>query len=249
MQALTKIDETARSPNFPAPLPRASSDRLSAWEMRIDGGEISADVAPTDEQRAAMSQRAAALRGALLPALEDERRAELATMFAVLAFKNVDADMIPAMRKIYLADLADIPVAALREACAHFRRTEQWVPSIADIRAEAAHHSAPWGKELRRIETVLSAKVTGAITPEVARKRSAAVERWENEIRPQVLAAAAADQALMRGKPELADALASAAKPETPDEALARLKAMPLPQLSPATLERFGIDALTGRAA
>jgi hypothetical protein len=233
---MNAIATTIPDLNFPAPLPRQSSDRLAVWEMAIDGGEITADRAPSPAQLQSLAARTSALRSALAPAPDAERRAELAALFLVLAFEKLEGEEAVAMQRIYLSDLGDIPFAALREACGHFRRTAKWVPSIADIRGEAAHYAAPWAKELRRIESVVNAKVIGEITPEIERKRSAAVERWENEIRPQIAATIERDRAIMRGKGFRAGTMVEPPKPETPDEALARLQALPMPKLSPAAL-------------
>jgi hypothetical protein len=156
MQNLSTIHSSS---NFPVPLPAKVRTALEGFERALDGREIEACRAPSPEQRSWLTGRVEALRASLVPCSERDRDAEIDGLFAVLAMRD-DGETAAAVKiATYRADLADLPAAALREACRHFRMASKFVPAISEIRQEANQLCAPWRKELGRIESVLSAKV------------------------------------------------------------------------------------------
>lgn len=162
MNALTPI-----SNNHIAPLPQRVRDAVDAMASALDpagsGYEIRASAAPTPEQREYLGRRAAALRASLTPAGPAEIAAEVAGLFASLAHRNREEAEATGFAAIYTRDLADVPAAALRAACADFRQGRagdgQWAPTQAALRRRAAEHSQRVAAELAKIERILTARI------------------------------------------------------------------------------------------
>lgn len=205
--------------------------------------EIARSRAPSEAQRKYLLDRMQTVAVYLSQASEHEILDEITALFAVMAHKPGEDIELSARIRLYVNDLKQFPAWAVADACAFYRTAIVgegiYCPTPGQLCAKARGLTAAWTRELAALNVVLLARVVDDITPEVEKKRSDAVLRWENEIRPAILAAAAVDKALMMGKRDHAAALAEAAKPETPDEILARLAELPVPTLSAKALALY----------
>ncbi|WP_449411432.1 hypothetical protein [Methylobacterium komagatae] len=124
----------------PAAAARAGNVMVAAYRNRLDrsGGysvppAIRADQAPTEEHRAAMMARLAALHDHLTDG-EDPRPGQVAKREIVLALLaafptfGVAADGARATANLYVRALADLPTWAVREAAARFLGGETLLP-------------------------------------------------------------------------------------------------------------------------
>lgn len=165
--------------SLPAPLPAkaqtAVSGFLSALEPRGLGFEIRAAAAPSPDQRAWLVTRCAALRASLAPISTAELASELAALFASLGHRNASEGEAGAILRLYASDLADLPAAALRLACADFRQGRagdgNWAPTQAQLRSRANVRAAGIREELAQLERILNAHVIDVREDSAARER------------------------------------------------------------------------------
>jgi hypothetical protein len=144
------------------------------------------DLAPTDEQRAWMKDRAETLRSCLKTATPDHIRTQLMSMFVTMKQRNPGSSADA--RKVvdtYIADLSGVPLRPFLEACAVFRRGdvgEGWLPTPAELRQETNLRAMRPQQELFDIQAILRARIPVASDPIETRK--AAVARWNDIVQP-----------------------------------------------------------------
>lgn len=194
------------------------------------GHEISAADAPSPEQRAWLANHLNGIRESLESASEIEVRSELAALALVLKSPRENG-MESQQTGIMVSDLMGVPLFALQQACAAFRRgiagDGVWMPTVGQIRQYAMAIVHPFDLETQKIRKVLNADVV-------------ALPVVENSRKAELLAKARSMTAQMavrdKAKPD-----ASQADPETPEEALERLAKTPLPKFSAELAAKLGL--------
>lgn len=127
------------------------------------GWSIPSARAPTSEQRSALIEREQAVSGWLAPAGPDRARVEIAALLGVMASRAGDETDKRAMLEIYVADLAGVPLFALRSACRAYRSGAmgdgQWAPPPGVLRQTAEGYARALMEERGKLRKVLGAKI------------------------------------------------------------------------------------------
>lgn len=149
-----------------SPLPRAvETDLTIALNGEHNGLIVERAQLPADTRRA-LEERLPAIEGYIAPARTDEIVMALVRVFAALTSRTDDGIDAQTRAHVYAEILSGLPPFAVSRACDDFCRgragDRKWVPTAAELRAEAEKHVAPWRAEKARIERALAAKVVGA---------------------------------------------------------------------------------------
>ena len=215
----------------------------NALERRGITDEIAASCAPDGPQRQYLANRKAELGAHLVKADPADVLAEVTALFAVMAHKAGADIEIAARMRVYVNDLSGLPLWAISEACEAYRTAKfgdgVFCPTPGEICARARVSIAAASREYGAIDRILAARVVPDEDPEVARRRKAVIDRWRNEIKPEIDATVARDRAAIRARGFKGAAPVEPAKPETPEEALERLRGLPLPKLSPVAIAKM----------
>lgn len=216
----------------------ALSSMLNAVEPSGLGTVIPASRAPTGEQRAWLDRRRAAIDDWLAPCSEEEVLREIGLLFASMAFRPDQSEVEARLRlAAYTQAFATTPETrgppgwALSRACEDYRLGRVgdgvFIPRPGELRLLAVSHTRPWSRESANIGRVLDSRIECEPDADDAATRAAAIRRWNEEIKPGVMAAARADDARRLGKPQLAEALDGAASLDaTPELAVEWLESI-----------------------
>jgi hypothetical protein len=147
------------------------------------------ECGPDEHERRQLAERKEHLDRWLEPASKRLIEAEVAALFAVMAYRGGDETDMAVVQRIYREDLAGIPGFALSQACARFRRGEvgdvKFVPKPGELRKEADNIAFPYFEERRKTRDVLSAEVPKQIEPGFKRFAGVPpVEEWKFQIKP-----------------------------------------------------------------
>lgn len=221
-----------------APILPALARSLSVAHDRLTpvglGHEIAAVDAPTPETRCDLEIRAAALDHRLRPA--GDTLIDDITSILMMPGRTADVGDVKARMRMYEADLADLPLAAVSKACADFRQGrvgDGWRPTQAEIRKRAGRHSEHLAIERAQIRALLCAVV---VTIPGDPERDKAIADKLRQVARSVLAEGRAAEAKRRG------GLNEVAAPSPPmskisaSEAEARLAALRAVPGRPVTL-------------
>jgi hypothetical protein len=145
---------------------------------------IPAEHAPNEKQRAFLENRVAQIDAYVRPASEELALDELVALFAVMRDRNAGQAEEKARMRVYLMDLADVPLSGLRKACAAYRRGEtgdgKWLPAPGELRHAALGFVEAYVAERGRLLQILNATILPPTDQEKAaeaRRISAAAVR------------------------------------------------------------------------
>jgi hypothetical protein len=154
------------------------------WRFKEQGTE------PLPEERQFLAARKQALDAWLEPASQRVIDAEITSIFALMAVKDIsEEDRLREMR-LWRNDLlrAQLSTYGLTEACARFRLGEsgdskgKFAPKIGEVVQEARAIEKAFWKERSDIRTVLLAEP--AKPPADPEKMKAALDEWEKVVKP-----------------------------------------------------------------
>lgn len=107
--------------------------------------------------------------------------AAVGSLFTALRSRHVDSIEAKAAVAIFIADLSDLPIAAVERACTAFRRGDLgdaiWAPTSAQVRQAAIKIAAR-----ERPRPMLPPPVRPDIAPDVRERQAAEVRRLAREI-------------------------------------------------------------------
>lgn len=235
MNQITAQSAPKNSP--PMDRTRAMADLTDLYRMRVrqEGRffSISDRQLPSPAERNALACRRDELQAAMGGTGKPEIAARVARLF--LRFPSAGKADAEATTAAYATDLMGYPLWAIDRGI--MKAIESWksafAPSSPELRAMVADAVKPYSDELRDLTAILDAEVFHE--PDDGERAKVAGQ----------FAALIADLGIHA---PIASTRFASAK-DAAEAWLEANKAMPLPQLSTAALERFGIDALTGRAA
>lgn len=131
---------------------------------------------PTSAQREALGARSAELVAWLSPPPAQSIRVEVAALFGVMASRGGDEIDLRARLEIYVADLASLPMFALRAAFHAYRTGRlgdgKWLPTPGELRIAAEGYARHLVDEQAKIRKVLTAQIIP--DPVVSPERKAA---------------------------------------------------------------------------
>lgn len=220
----------------PIPIERNLGVTLSRLHNALGGvGSMSADDVPSPEVQQALRSRVATLDRWLAPVGEPDARVMIAAILAVQPVQGGkgDKDDADRVQRVYARALGDLPRFALRHACATALRYgiggKTFAPSPAQIREAAEAYCRDVVVERRKIEAVLTAKLSAPIcSPE----RKARLVQEANDLVKSMRAAAQGERRGGMSDQEIREAriVSEMVRNGTPDP-------RPPPKLSPALRE------------
>ena len=128
----------------------------------------------------ALGRRLLELERGLAPALGAEIGREVAVLFGTMAIPSGDVADLRATIRLYEADLAGLPIWAVREACGAFRRGDigkpPFAPRIAELRQEVISRIQRFESERQVIKATLAARIEApAVSKDEAKARFAEI--------------------------------------------------------------------------
>ena len=171
---------------MPVDLPASSARKLAFFRSKIETNQrgessISADFAPSDDERRGLARRDERLAGWLAPAGERAVLPSISSLMQSLHHRGGDEESREVLQRIWASDLADLPLFAVERACADFRQGRagdgKWLPTQAEVRRVALGHVEPFRKEHSAVRAVLSARMVEKPRDQAERKRVAAEAR------------------------------------------------------------------------
>lgn len=193
------------------------------------GPVVPAERAPSPGLRQAVSDRLRHMSASL-----DQRSTKriariVAEMLVGFGRKDSDAE-VAATQAQYCAALADLPPWCVAEAANRFNRglvvghIRRFMPTTAELHAEALKIVQPWRDERARLSEILSVRVLPKSVSEAERAR---IADGLDKLREDLAASYERDKAEERARPPKADPLAPYRKPrsERPLEPSAELTA------------------------
>lgn len=181
----TDIAKQSTTTARPSILSRAAADRIVSTFNRLTetgGGrhEISAELAPTINERQALAGRARDLQGWLVPADTVRIRTMVAALLAGYPNGVAHKDNPDRVLDMFVRGLQDVPEWAIASACAAWNRGEypgkregySRAPTPADLRELALGECKGARDEQTKIRAILAADVVEEVSPE-ARERIA----------------------------------------------------------------------------
>lgn len=151
---------------------------------------ISAEAAPSDTDRAVLIGRREDLRAGLAGAGPDTVARIIAPLLMWYASKPLDEAERRSVIRMYQQALGNYPRWAIEQAVGAFNQgrlkgSTEFAPKPATLAQACGEIVHGFQLEQHRIRQILEAEVYREPTPE---ERARVVERWENEIKPQMLA-------------------------------------------------------------
>jgi hypothetical protein len=184
---MNEIIRTVQAATSPVPLSGSSARKLAFFRTKIETtagvSSISADSAPTVDERAGLARREERLAAWLAPAGEKAILPHISSLMLSMHHKSEDEEARTILQRIWAADLADLPLFAVERACADFRQGRagdgKWLPTQAEVRRVALQHAEKLRKEHAEVRAVLTARVVEKPRDEAERKRIADEARAE----------------------------------------------------------------------
>jgi hypothetical protein len=240
---LATTTSSKSSPPMPAHPRMVAAIARMTNSLDPDGGHrfaIPEAAAPTDEQRAFMANRVSEITQSLTRAETSALVAELTTLLRVMKLKNGDEGEMSGMLRVYIADLEDLPLWAICEACKAFRRAQVgegvFAPTPGELRKYAQGLTTAWIEERAKLQRILDARVLPRLT-ESGEKRHAEVLAHVRET-VAILTRAAERERMPQGQQERP-------RVSTVEEAQGWLErhdpSTPLPKLSDAARKAAGM--------
>lgn len=234
--ALSTVKQSSHSP--PAVMTRETDTLirrlLSALEPaagHYSRKAIAASALPDTDERLALVARRDELADAFTPSDADEVKRSVAALRANLPAPPGSDASSRMILSACVSVLQPFPIWAVNEVCRRYLdgtlSSGGYAPSAPEMATACRSVVAKFQEERGHIEAILTAEVLPppgdpALTAEAeAAIREAAVDHWQKNVRPQMRPAESA-------KPK-----------ETAEEALERLKALPLPGLSETAMAKI----------
>ena len=251
MYALTR---TAQTGQLPTPLDGAIERRFHYIAMRLDpmlspivrAYSLAAADAPSEDLRVALAARCDAIDGWLAPA-GPERAVEFYDgLMETMAHKEpADVEAATLRAKLYVRDMADVPLFALGLAVRDFRRGAvgdgKWMPEPGVLRVEAMKRVSNLAKERREIQAVLTAEIRPPpLDPSRKAELLEATYGWIKGVK--------AAEAVGKRRRMTPDEIAQAKAASDAIDA-GRPDPRPMPTLSPYLRQKYGLPETRDEAA